>query len=201
MLKKQILSVVMLVKAKTIWEFLDSHSQEGQLILKSQILWTACLPQFTEMSHEVMHYSRRTCCQEVIDIDATQGNYITRQNLGGKAKSVSRWLLEQRRFLSDEAKRLVDLRKEDAILLPLRGKGGLSDRLSPFLRPELRSFPKTIDGLVHKPDMTWREKLELIKDSRRTKYHYPTLGQRSIQESSCNIKRSSGKVRRRSTPR
>ena len=36
-----------------------------------------------------MHYSRRTCCKEVIDIDAAQGNYITRQNLGGKAKPVS----------------------------------------------------------------------------------------------------------------
>ena len=122
MFKKQILSVVMLVKVKTIWEFLDSYSQEGQLILKSQVLWAACLPQFAEMSHEVMHHSRRTGCKEVIDIDATQGNYITRQNLGGKAKPVSRWLLEQRRLLSDEAKRLVDLRKEDAVLLPSEAK-------------------------------------------------------------------------------
>ena len=100
----------MLMQVKTIRELIDSYSQKGQLILKSQVLWTACLPQFTEMSHEV------------IDIDATQGNYITRQNLGGKAKPVSRWLLEQSRFLSDEAKRFVYLRKEDAILPPSEAK-------------------------------------------------------------------------------
>ena len=103
-------------------------------------------------------------------------------------------------FLSDEAKRFMDLRKEDAVLLPLRGKGGLSDCLRPFLRPELRSFSKTIDGLVNKPDMAWREKLKLVKDNRWTKHYCSTLGQRSIQEGNCHIKRCNGKVRRRSTP-
>ena len=78
MFKKQILNVVMLMQVKTFRELLDSYSQKGQVILKTQILWTACLPQLAEMSHEVTHHSRRTCCQEVIDIDATQGNYFMR---------------------------------------------------------------------------------------------------------------------------
>ena len=47
--------------------------QEGQFVLKSQVLWAAGLPQFAEMSHEIMHYSGRTCGKEVINIDAAQG--------------------------------------------------------------------------------------------------------------------------------
>ena len=129
------------------------------------MLWAASLPQFAKMSQEVMCHLRRSSCKEVIDIDATQGNYIMRQILRCKTELVSKRLLEQSRLLGDEAKRFMNLREKNAIRFPLRGKGHVNDSLSPFLRPKLRSFAKTIDGLMNKPGMAWRKKLKLVKNS------------------------------------
>ena len=93
----------------------------------------ARLPQFSRMSQEVTHHIWRSNCQEVINIDSTQSNDVMRQNLKDKAEFISSGLFEYSAFLSDKAKRLVDLRQEDAVMLALRGKGYVRDGLGRFL--------------------------------------------------------------------
>ena len=93
-------------------------SKESQVIIKTQVLVGCWSSTVCEDDSRIRHHLRRSYCKEVIDIDATQGNYIMRQNLRGKTKLISRRLLEQSSFLSDEAKRFTNLREEDAEMLP-----------------------------------------------------------------------------------